>query len=229
MSQLTVARQLRKNSWRTTRYNTRLLTSTSLREYLSLKGTAKPTVPSSAGSGTVKETSLGEGRIRTHSWILQYSIYEVEFDSGETEAYNTNIIAESIYSQVDDDGYTTFALKEIIDHRTDGSALTLDDAYTVTKTGAKRLQQTTKGWQLCVRWNDESTSWVALKDLKDSNPIKVAEYAVNMKIASEPAFAWWVPHTLKKRHRMIKAMKKPCFKSANRSRASSFPRQSSEP
>jgi hypothetical protein len=123
-----------------------------------------------------------------------------------------NIIAESIYSQVDDDGYTTFALKEIIDHRTDGSALTLENAYTVTKTGAKRLQQTTKGWQLCVRWNDESTSWVALKDLKDSDPIKVAEYAVNMKIASEPAVAWWVPHTLKKRHRIIKAMKKQYFK-----------------
>jgi hypothetical protein len=75
------------------------------------------------------------------------------------------------------------------------------------------LQQTTKGWQLCVRWNDESTSWVALKDLKDSDPIKVAEYAVNMKIASEPAFAWWgVPHTLKKCHMMIKAMKKLYFK-----------------
>jgi Reverse transcriptase (RNA-dependent DNA polymerase) len=109
-------------------------------------------------------------------------------------------------------GYTTFALKEIIDHRTDGSALTLDDAYTVTKTGEKQLQQTTKGWQLCVHWNYEPVSWVALKDLKDSDPIKVAEYAVNMKIALEPAFAWWVPHTLKKRHRIIKAMKKHYFK-----------------
>jgi hypothetical protein len=143
--------------------------------------------------------------------LLDTSIYEVEFDSGKTEAYKANIIAESIYSQVDDDGYTTFALKEIIDHTTDGSALTLDNAYTITKTGTKRLQQTTKGWQLCVRWNDESTSWAALKDLKDSDPIKVAKYVVNMKIALEPAFAWWVPHTLKKRHRMIKAMKKPYF------------------
>jgi hypothetical protein len=29
--------------------------------------------------------------------------------------------------------------------------------------------------------------------------LMVAEYAVNNKIASEPAFAWWVPHVLRKR------------------------------
>ena len=44
---------------------------------------------------------------------------------------------------------------------------------------------------------DGSTSWEALKDLKESNPVEVAEYAVGAKIVSEPAFAWWVPFTLK--------------------------------
>jgi hypothetical protein len=128
--------------------------------------------------------------------LLDTSLYEVEFDSGETEAYNANIIAESIYLQVDDDGYTTYALKEIVDHRTDATtALRLDDAYTTTQSGAKRLQQSTKGWQLCVHWNEESTTWVALKDLKDANPIEVAEYAVHMKIAYEPAFAFGGYHT----------------------------------
>ena len=48
--------------------------------------------------------------------LLDTSIYEVEFDSGEAQAYNTNIIAESIFSQVDSDGYTTFTLKEIVNH-----------------------------------------------------------------------------------------------------------------
>jgi hypothetical protein len=37
---------------------------------------------------------------------------------------------------------------------------------------------TTQGWQLLVLWKDKSTSWVKLKDLKASNPIELAEYAV---------------------------------------------------
>ena len=35
----------------------------------------------------------------------------------------------------------------------------------------------------------------------------MAEYAVNNKVASEPAFAWWVPHTLKHHDRIIKKVK----------------------
>jgi hypothetical protein len=35
-------------------------------------------------------------------------------------------------------------------------------------------------------------SWVKLKDLKASNPIELAEYAVANRIAEEPAFKWWV-------------------------------------
>ena len=54
-----------------------------------------------------------------------------------------------------------------------------------------------------MKWKDGSTSWEALKDLKESNPVEVAEYAVGAKIVSEPAFAWWVPFTLKRRDRII--------------------------
>ena len=46
-----------------------------------------------------------------------------------------------------------------------------------------------------------------MADLKNSYPVQVAEYAVNNKIASEPAFAWWVPHVLKKRDRIIQKVK----------------------
>ena len=144
--------------------------------------------------GTVKRRkrdSDGELIGKSHeNPMLDSSMYEVEFDSGETEAYHANIIAESIYSKLDDDGYTTLALKEITDHRADETAIKLDDAYIVNKkTGKKRLKQTTRGWELCVTWNDGSTAWVPLKDLKEANPVEVAEYAVNMKLVSEPAFA----------------------------------------
>jgi hypothetical protein len=43
--------------------------------------------------------------------------------------------------------------------------------------------------------------------MKESNPVQLAEYAVANKIDLEPAFAWWVPHVLKKRNRIIKKVK----------------------
>ena len=40
------------------------------------------------------------------------------------------------------------------------------------------------------------TSWITLKSLKETNPVEVAEYAVDNKIDEEPAFDWWVHHVL---------------------------------
>ena len=47
------------------------------------------------------------------------------------------------------------------------------------------------------------TDWVALKDIKESYPVQVAEYAVSTHISEEPAFAWWAPSVLKKCNRII--------------------------
>ena len=58
-----------------------------------------------------------------------------------------------------------------------------------------------------MSWKDGSTSWVPLKDLKESNPVKVAEYAVVNKILEEPAFAWWATWVLCKQDRIIKKVK----------------------
>jgi len=63
-----------------------------------------------------------------------------------------------------------------------------------------------------VKWKDESTSWETLADLKESYPIQVAEYAVCQPIDNEPAFAWWVPFTLRKRTRIIAAVNKRYIK-----------------
>jgi hypothetical protein len=45
-----------------------------------------------------------------------------------------------------------------------------------------------------------------MADLKESNPIDVAEYAVAHGIHDEPAFAWWVQYMIKKRNRIIAAV-----------------------
>ena len=73
--------------------------------------------------------------------------------------------------------------------------------------GTRRKVQTTRGWEISVEWKDGSTDWVALKDLKESYPVELAEYAVRNGIQDEPAFAWWVPYTLKKRQRIISKAK----------------------
>ena len=64
-------------------------------------------------------------------------------------------------------------------------------------------RRTTKGWQLLVQWRGRSTSWTLLKDLKESNPVQVAEYTVANKIANEPAFIWWAKDVLRKCDWMI--------------------------
>jgi hypothetical protein len=48
---------------------------------------------------------------------------------------------------------------------------------------------------------------VALKDIKHSYPVQVADYAIANKIDDEPAFAWWVPHVFKKRDRILSKIK----------------------
>ena len=50
-------------------------------------------------------------------------------------------------------------------------------------------------------------NWIALKDLKESYPVQVAEYSVDARILMEPAFAWWVPYMLKKHNRIVAKVK----------------------
>lgn len=73
--------------------------------------------------------------------------------------------------------------------------------------GLKHWRRTTQGWELCVQWKDGSTTWVTLKDMKNAYPLEVADYAIANKIQDEPAFAWWVPFTIKKREHHISKVK----------------------
>ena len=60
---------------------------------------------------------------------------------------------------------------------------------------------------MCMEWKDGTKTWVLLKEIKESYPVQVAEYAVANKLMSEPTFAWWTPFTLKKREQIISAVK----------------------
>jgi hypothetical protein len=61
---------------------------------------------------------------------------------------------------------------------------------------------------LCIEWKDEKTSWERLADLKQSNPVEVAEYVVAKNLLDAPDFVWWVPYVLRKRSRIIASVTK---------------------
>lgn len=140
--------------------------------------------------------------------ILDTRVYNVEFDDGDVTELTTNLIAESMYSQCDPDGNQYLLLDQLVDHRSNDRAVALPDQVIHRKDGKAYRRKTTTGWQLCCQWMDGSTSWEAVRDLKESHPVQVAEYAKTHKIDHEPAFNWWVPYVLKKRDRIISLVKR---------------------
>ena len=74
--------------------------------------------------------------------------------------------------------------------------------------GKQQYKRSTKGWEVCVRWNNGTTTWEKLSDLKECYPVQTAEYTVTNDIDTEPAFNYWVTHTLKKRDSTISLAKK---------------------
>lgn len=122
----------------------------------------------------------------------------MQFSDGHIEEYAANIIAENLYSQVDEDGHHHMLLQELIDHHKNTDSLKVTDMWDMSNNGNRVPKRTTKGWDICILWRDGSTSWEPLCNLKESNPVELAEYAIAHQIANEPAFAWWVPYAIKK-------------------------------
>ena len=136
--------------------------------------------------------------------ILDTRTYNVESADGQTAELSANVITQNIYAMCDTEDNEYLLLKGIVDHQKDGSAVERADMY-VPRGSNRHLRKTTKGRQICVKWKDGSTSWERLADLKESNPVELADYAVAHGIENEPAFAWWVPFTLRRHDRIIAA------------------------
>ena len=135
--------------------------------------------------------------------LLNSIVYDVEFPDGEIKQYSANIIAENMYSQVDSEGHSRSLMDSIVDYKKDGNAIPMENKYILTKSGQRRMRMTTVGWKLLVRFRDGSEQWIPLKILKETNPVEVAEFAFARGIDDQPAFAWWVPYTLRERDRII--------------------------
>ena len=139
--------------------------------------------------------------------ILNTLVYDVEFPDGEVKEYSANVIAENILSQVDDEGFTLTVFDSILDYSKDSDAVDKKDLYFLTRSGTRRMRKTTCGWRFLILWKDGTETWVHLKDMKESHPVELAEFVKSRGIAAEPAFAWWVPYTLRKRDTIISAIR----------------------
>eukprot|EP00980_Cylindrotheca_fusiformis_P023766 scaffold10951_cov72-Cylindrotheca_fusiformis.AAC.1 len=99
-------------------------------------------------------------------------------------------------------------MKGIVDFKKDEDvAISMEDMYIPTRRGNKQMRKTTQGWKLLVQWADDSETWIPLKDMKESHPVETAEFARARGIDKEPAFAWWVPYTLRKRDIILSKIK----------------------
>ena len=77
--------------------------------------------------------------------ITDTCLYEVVFLDGLTETLS---IAKNLLLQVNQEGHRQLLLDEIINHRTNDTALSRAEGMYTTSTGTIKWKRTTKGWEL---------------------------------------------------------------------------------
>ena len=102
---------------------------------------------------------------------------------------------------------------------------TVKDGFIYNNCGKRELKKTTRGVDLlCAIKSGENAdgsdrirnSWIPLKELEESYPLQVAEFAVARELDKMPAFAWWVPYTLKKRDAIIASVRQRIVKTTHK-------------
>ena len=73
-----------------------------------------------------------------------------------------NIIAESMFTQVDSEGHHYQFLQEITYHRKDRSSIPISDGMIRLRSGNMVLKNTTQGWDLLSEWKNGSSIWIPL-------------------------------------------------------------------
>ena len=161
-----------------------------------------------------KRTVEGELIGQRHSNpVLDTRGYVARFPDGTCTDVSANVVAASLFDNCDENGNEFRMLKEIIDHRSDETAVAEDDGWIRRKANRPReRRKTTRGWQLLVEWIDGTQTWEPLSELKESYPMEICDYAYGNKISHQPAFAWWVPAYLKEKRRILSKVKKRYWK-----------------
>jgi hypothetical protein len=145
----------------------------------------------------VKRAKGGDGNPigdRHNNPVLDTRRYTVRLMDGSEQEFAANQIAENLYSQVNGYGQQELLFHEIVNHRNvpdfkDGPEMM------PTKHGQNwKFPKTTKGIDIQVRFRDKTLTWLPMNEVRHSNPIELAEYAVQRGIANDPAMVG-SPHT----------------------------------
>ena len=96
------------------------------------------------------------------------------------EKSTANKIAENMLSKVDYEGPYYQVLTEGTDHKIYVSAIPKVNGFIKSSNGKLHRKRKNRNWKLLVEWKDISVDWVPLKDLKQSNPVELAEYAAEI-------------------------------------------------
>ena len=103
--------------------------------------------------------------------MLDTRKFEVELENGETDKIMANQISANLYYKLDDEGRDVLQFKGIIDHKKDGSDLTKETEFNILKGGHNKCKPTTRGRKVLAEWQDDTTTWMELKDVKEASPI----------------------------------------------------------
>ena len=137
-------------------------------------------------------------------------MFDVEFDDGDVSAYQVNFTLEYMHASCDEQKFLIQLMAGIgIDNRSNARAVKKEDGLIKSSSGNKVPRKTMYSWiRLFVEWKNRMTSLLSLKYIKDYYAVQVGKYAVNDKIAEEPAYNWWVRPVLMRRDRIISKVKK---------------------
>ena len=114
--------------------------------------------------------------------ILNTAVYNVENPDGNIAEYTENFIAKNLYRQVYRYGYNYSMLYDIVGHKKTYDTIPMESGYYEDKTGVKTRVNTIKGWKIRVKWESGETSYIVLKDIKNTGPLDIVEYAKLNKI-----------------------------------------------
>jgi hypothetical protein len=102
-------------------------------------------------------------------------------------------------------------MENIVDHRKNDDTMKINADAFHDYGDQQTRKNTAKGWDLCVRWRDTPLvgSWEPLlADLKEVNPVELAEYTISHCINKSSTLAWSALYTLKKSSHIIVAVNK---------------------
>lgn len=126
-------------------------------------------------------------------------MYTVEFGDGNSKIYSANTIVSNIHFQVYEEGYSQTMLNSILDIRYSSNGVKDDNVFVLDRKGRSRMRKTTAGdeLQVALKYSEKIyKQWIPLKDLKESNPVKVAEFSKARGLDYKPAICWWAGYTL---------------------------------